>query len=77
MVSKAVSTLDQKRIGIGSHLDGQVSTLHLFVEQTCPLMSHGWRRAVEEIRTSNAKQSLSCDKLVGHMHTMLPGLLRA
>ena len=35
------------------------------------------QRAVEEIRTSNAKQSLSCDKLVGHMHTMLPGLLRA
>ena len=29
------------------------------------------RRAVEEIRNSNAKQSLSCDKLVGHVHTML------
>ena len=28
------------------------------------------RRAVEEIRNSNAKQSLSCDKLVGHMHTL-------
>ena len=29
------------------------------------------RRAVEEICNSNAKQRLSCDKLVGHVHIML------
>ena len=43
-----------------------VSTSDFIEEQS----SIGKGRAVEEIRNSNAKQSLSCDKLVGHVHTI-------